>query len=110
MSYECGHDGQYCHVPEDKILVKVLDPDTGEHVEPGEYGEVHITNLWAEANLYIHYRLEDLVDYKIGECDCGRTTMRIRPLGRLSWSVEVTGREWPVTNIEWRRSSIVSRN
>jgi hypothetical protein len=27
-SYECGHDGQYCHVPEDKFLVEVLDPDT----------------------------------------------------------------------------------
>lgn len=99
-SYECGHDGQYCHVPEDKFLVEVLDPETGEHVEPGEYGEVHITNLWAEANPYIRYRLEDLVDYKVGECDCGRTTMRIRPLGRLSWSVEVEGRERPVTNIE----------
>lgn len=99
-SYECGQAGQYCHVPEDKFIVEVLDPETEEPVESGEYGEIYITNLWMEANPYIRYRLEDLVDYKVDECDCGRTTMRIRPLGRLSWSVQVAGRERPVTSIE----------
>jgi phenylacetate-CoA ligase len=99
-SYECGEDGAFCHVPEDLFIVEVLDPETREPVESGEYGEVFITNLWAEANPYIRYRLEDLVEVNRSQCSCGRTTMRIRPLGRLSWSVEVAGYDRPVTSID----------
>lgn len=97
---QCDHDARYFHAPEDQFVFEVLDPDTGEPVEPGEYGELHITNLRDEANPYLRYAMEDLVDYTIEPCECGRTTMRVRPLGRLSWSVEIAGRARPVTSIE----------
>jgi len=96
----CDHDDQYYHVPEDQFIFEVLDPETREPVEPGEYGTLFITNLRDEANPYVRYAMEDLVDYKVEPCECGRTTMRVRPLGRLSWCVDVVGRDQPVTSIE----------
>jgi phenylacetate-CoA ligase len=96
----CPHDEKYYHVPEDQFIFEVLDPETKEPVEPGEYGLLYVTNLRDEANPYIRYGMEDLVDYKISPCECGRTTMRVRPLGRLSWCVDIIGRDQPVTSIE----------
>jgi len=115
VTFECGHDGAFAHIPEEYFLVEVLDPETEEPVESGEYGEIYITNLWSEANPYIRYRLEDLVEKKVEECDCGRTTMKVRPLGRLSWSVAVAGSDRPVTSIDvedilWSHDEIYGEN
>jgi phenylacetate-CoA ligase len=100
LTYPCEAEQKYFHVPEKYFLIEVLDADTREPVEPGERGEIFITNLWSEANPYIRYRLEDLVDLKVEECECGRTTKKIKPAGRLSWSVNVDGRDKLITNIE----------
>lgn len=98
--YQCEADDTYFHVPEDHIIAEVLNPKTGEQVAPGEYGELFITNLRDEANPYIRYGMEDIVDFKTEKCACARTTMRIRPLGRLAWSVNIKGKSRPVTSVE----------
>lgn len=113
--YQCEADDDYFHVPEDHIIVEVLDPETGEPVEPGEYGEIFITNIRDEANPYIRYRMADIVDYKTETCDCGRTTMRVRPLGRLSWSVNIEGISRPITSVEveeiiWSHQELFGEN
>jgi len=100
LTYPCDHEEKYFHVPEKYFMVEVLDPETDEPVEPGERGEIFVTNLWSEANPYIRYRLEDLVEFKEEPCECGRTSMRVRPVGRLSWSLKLSSREKVVTNIE----------
>lgn len=112
---QCAEEDHFFHVPEDHFIIEVLDPETGEPVEPGEYGEVYLTNLRDEANPYIRYRLEDLVIPKYEPCDCGRTHMRIRPLGRLAWSVFVEGYDRPITSIQvenviWKYDELYGKN
>jgi len=89
---ECELDQPYFHMPEDRYLLELLDPDTREPVPPGQPGELHVTNLWAEAFPFIRYRMEDIAVAKYETCACGRTAMRLRILGRLAWSVDVGGR------------------
>ena len=89
---ECEHSAPYYHMPDDYFIFEVLDPFTHEPVPPGGTGELFVTNLWAEGFPYIRYRMEDMVTYQTEQCDCGRTSMRLRILGRLPWSVDVQGK------------------
>lgn len=112
---QCPADSEYFHVPEDHFIYEILDPETNEPIAPGEYGILHITNIRDEANPYIRYDMEDLVDFKVDACDCGRTTMRVKPLGRYAWSVDIKGREQPVTSIEveevlWQYDELYGEN
>jgi len=85
------HDG--LHVWEDHFLVEVIDPDTGEQLEPEEEGELVFTTLTKEAMPLLRYRSRDiskLIDAI--ECDCGRTHRRITPIkGRLDDMIKVRG-------------------
>lgn len=112
---QCQTDSEYFHLPEDHFIFEVLDPETDEPAEPGEYGVLHITNIRDEANPYIRYDMEDIVDFKIEPCNCGRTTMRVKPLGRDAWSVNVKSRNRPVTSIEveevlWQYDELYGEN
>ncbi len=61
------------HALESKLLFEVLDRETGQHVQPGESGELVVTTLTREATPLIRYRMDDRVTY-LGpdSCDCGR--------------------------------------
>ncbi|MDR0819425.1 MAG: phenylacetate--CoA ligase [Oscillospiraceae bacterium] len=76
VAYECeAHEG--LHVAEDHFYIEIIDPDTGEDVKDGEYGEVVFTCLTKEALPLIRYRTHD-ISKKISEpCPCGRTHTRI---------------------------------
>jgi phenylacetate-CoA ligase len=78
IGHECQvHDG--LHVPEDHLLVEVLDRD-GSPVAPGEEGELVVTTLRHEAMPLIRYRLGDITATIPGQCPCGRTHMRLKGL------------------------------
>jgi len=73
------------HIPSDIAYTEIIDPDTGEQLEPGEKGELTITMLKKEAFPLVRYRIGDITSIMKGECPCGRTSPRI---DRLSGRVD----------------------
>ncbi len=97
VAIDCQYH-QGLHVWEDHFIVEVIDPGTGEPVEPEEKGELVITALTKEAVPIIRYRTRDIsriLDAK--SCDCGRTHVRIdRIQGRTDDMFTVSGvNVWP---------------
>ena len=83
VAAECreGRDGM--HVNEDHFLAEVINPQTGEPVADGDYGELVLTTLTREAMPLVRYRTGDITSMSTEPCVCGRTTARIgRILGR----------------------------
>lgn len=90
MTGECPEHQSWMHAPEDKFVFEVLDP-AARPVPPGGTGVLHVTNLFAKACPYLRYDMEDVVTYENDLCECGRTTMRMKVLGRLAWSIRTPG-------------------
>jgi len=67
MGWECRHSGDL-HTCDDGVLVEVLRD--GRPVDPGERGEVVVTNLHAYAMPFIRYRIGDLAMRGMS-CGCG---------------------------------------
>jgi phenylacetate-CoA ligase len=88
---ECReHDG--LHASEDSVLIEILDPDGSAPVPEGEVGELVATNLTPRSgNPLVRYRSEDLVRASTAVCRCGRTGMRLWPVGRKGDEVIVDG-------------------
>jgi len=91
------HNG--LHVWEDHYFVEVVDPKTGEPLEPEEKGELVITTLTKDAMPLIRYRTRDItkiLDTKT--CECGRTHKKIdRIQGRTDDMFIVNGVNiWPL--------------
>ena len=90
------HNG--LHVWEDHYIVEVVDPKTGDVLEPEEKGELVITTLTKDAVPLIRYRTRDIsriLDTKT--CDCGRTHIKIdRIQGRTDDMFIINGvNVWP---------------
>jgi phenylacetate-CoA ligase len=109
---EMGYLGQECaahqglHVPEDYLLVEVLDPSSGELVGPGEHGELCITHLRREGMPLVRYCIGDVTSYEDDTCGCGRTHVRLQGIaGRTDDMIKVKGLKFFPTQVE----SIVER-
>ena len=89
MTGECPDNPGQVHVPEDRIVFEVLDPDSLAPVPSGGTGLLHITNLWSESFPYLRYNMEDMVTHDDTPCSCGRTSKRIVVKGRLAWSLRI---------------------
>lgn len=76
-----AHDG--LHIAEDQILVEVVDKETGLPVKEGERGEMILTTLRKEIRPMIRFRTGDIVTYTNQKCECGRTSKRIKVVGRI---------------------------
>jgi phenylacetate-CoA ligase len=90
------HDG--LHLWEDHFYVEVVDPETGEALEPEEKGELVFTTLTKEAAPVIRYRSRDISHiYDAKSCDCGRTHIRLGFIsGRTDDMIKVSGvAVWP---------------
>lgn len=90
------HDG--LHVWEDHFLVEVVDPRTGEVLEPEERGELVFTTLTKEAAPLLRYRCRDIsYIYDAAVCECGRTHRRLGWIsGRIDDMIKVSGVSvWP---------------
>lgn len=70
----CGCREGRLHVPEENVIVEVLDPSTGQPVGPGQTGEVVVTNLDCLATPIIRYRTGDLAAAGGRGCACGLTS------------------------------------
>ena len=81
------------HIWEDHFLAEIVDPETGEQLPAGSYGELVITTLTKEALPMIRYRTRDITRIIPEEgCSCGRTHMRIDRLqGRTDDMLVIRG-------------------
>ncbi|HAA89450.1 MAG: Phenylacetate-coenzyme A ligase PaaK [Thermoanaerobacterales bacterium 50_218] len=91
VAVECP-EKQGLHVAEDHFLVEIIDPETGEQLPPGSYGELVVTTLTKEALPLIRYRTRDITAILPGSCPCGRTHVRIdRIKGRTDDMLVIRG-------------------
>lgn len=65
------------HIAEDHFYPEIINPETGEVLPDGEWGELVITTLDREASPVVRYRTRDITRIIPGECPCGRTHRRI---------------------------------
>lgn len=89
VAYECA-ERTGLHLA-DRVIVELVDPQSGARVPDGEAGEVVVTHL---NDLYPLVRLGtgDLSRVARGACGCGRTASRLeRILGRVGDAVKVRG-------------------
>ncbi len=68
---------QGLHLMEDHFLPEIIDPTTGEPLEPGRAGELVLTTLTKEAIPLIRYRTRDITTLATDPCPCGRTSLRM---------------------------------
>jgi len=77
VANECMHKSGV-HICDDHFYPEIINPQTGEQLEPGEVGELVITTLTREATPLIRYRTRDITSLIPGKCSCGRTSVRMR--------------------------------
>jgi phenylacetate-CoA ligase len=65
------------HVNEDHFIVEAVDPATGEPVAEGEPGELVFSTPTKQALPLLRYRTGDIASLSHGECNCGRTLVRM---------------------------------
>lgn len=76
VSYECEcQNGS--HINEDHYFPEIIDPNTLEPVPAGQTGELVFTTLTKEGMPLLRYRTRDLSSLMEGECECGRTSVRM---------------------------------
>jgi phenylacetate-CoA ligase/benzoylacetate-CoA ligase len=80
---ECESGMHFC--AHKYVMVELVDPDTGRHLpwEPGVCGEPIYTTLLREATPMVRYASHDYIRVEGVECSCGRTSPRIRCIGRV---------------------------
>lgn len=77
VSGECLAQRFQQHIAEDHFLWEVVDPETGEVLPEGEYGELVLTPLDKQAIPVLRYRTHDLTRVTTEKCACGRTMARM---------------------------------
>lgn len=91
VSYECSEQNGL-HVCEDYFYPEIIDPDTGEVLPDGEYGELVFTCIGKEALPLIRYRTRDISALVREKCACGRTVVRmLKPKGRTDDMLIIRG-------------------
>ena len=80
------------HVNEDYFYPEIIDPDTGEQLPDGEFGELVFTCIGKEALPLIRYRTRDICSLTREKCKCGRTLVRMgKPRGRTDDMLIIRG-------------------
>jgi phenylacetate-CoA ligase len=79
------------HSQPDLIFSEILD-DEGNHVQPGEIGELVITTLQNETMPLLRFATGDMLTYTDSPCTCGRNTMRLSSVvGRKQQMIKLKG-------------------
>ncbi|WP_408009570.1 phenylacetate--CoA ligase PaaK [Pseudalkalibacillus sp. A8] len=92
VSIECHEAQDGLHIADDHFYVEVIDPETLEPVEDGEYGELVFTSLTKEAFPIIRYRTGDIAALNRETCKCGRNSVRMsRVKGRIDDMLIIRG-------------------
>ena len=77
----------------DFVHAELIDPETGAAVEPGDgaTGELVLTHLRHRAAPLLRFRTGDHVHVRTSRCGCGRTSPRVRCVGRTDDMLIVRG-------------------
>lgn len=76
VAYECSEQTGM-HINEDMFYPEVVNPETGEPLPEGEYGELVFTCIGKEALPLIRYRTKDICKISRKRCSCGRTLIKM---------------------------------
>jgi phenylacetate-CoA ligase len=90
---ECEHqDGMHLGA-RGFVHAELIDPATGtaRALEDGASGELVLTHLSHRAAPLLRFRTRDHVEFRTGRCPCGRTSPRVRCLGRTDDMLIVRG-------------------
>ena len=91
VSGECEHRCGL-HLWEDHFYPEIIDPDTGELLPEGSFGELVITPLSKEALPILRYRTGDISKLDYSVCSCGRTHVRMSKIqGRSDDMIIIKG-------------------
>ncbi|WP_199262464.1 phenylacetate--CoA ligase family protein [Paracoccus binzhouensis] len=78
-------------IVDERVVVEIVRPGTGDPVPEGEVGEVVVTTLNADYPL-VRFATGDLSAVMPGKSPCGRTNMRIRGwMGRADQTTKIKG-------------------
>ncbi|MBI3877718.1 MAG: AMP-binding protein [Verrucomicrobia bacterium] len=95
VTFECPARPGVLHVIESAYIAEVVDPATGRRAEPGQTGELVLTNLGRTGSPLLRYRTGDLVKPLPlrGHCACGRHDLALEGgiLGRVDDMVVIRG-------------------
>lgn len=113
VSYECSQQTGM-HVCEDMFIPEIINPETGEVLPEGEFGELVFTTITKEGQPLIRYRTRDLCVLNYEPCKCGRTHVRMaKPAGRTDDMLIIRGVNVFPSQIEevlLKNSDVVSAN
>jgi phenylacetate-CoA ligase len=91
VAFECEAQSGM-HVNEDHFIPEIVDPDTGEVLPDGTYGELVFTCVTKQAMPLLRYRTRDIAALTREECACGRTLVRMsKPTGRADDMLIIRG-------------------
>ncbi len=91
VAYECSEQSGM-HICEDLFIPEIIDPDTGEVLPEGSFGELVFTTITKEGQPLIRYRTRDLCILDYTPCNCGRTHVRMKkPAGRTDDMLIIRG-------------------
>lgn len=76
VAFDCVYK-KGLHLAEDHFYAEIIDPQTLEPVEDGQWGELVFTTLTRECSPLVRYRTRDITRFVSGTCECGRTHRRI---------------------------------
>ncbi len=80
------------HIAEDHFYPEIIDPKTGEKLPNGTKGELVLTTLTREGMPVLRFRTKDITALRDGECECGRTLVRMdRITGRSDDMLKIRG-------------------
>ncbi len=92
VSMECAEGRDGLHIWEDHFLPEIVDPESGEVLPDGRFGELVLTTLTKEAMPLIRFRTGDISALFPEPCRCGRTHRRMaRVSGRTDNMLIVRG-------------------
>jgi len=90
---ECPAQAGMHFSAEEWIHVELIDPETGapKKLDDGQTGELVYTHLAREAAPLLRFRSRDHARVWTSRCSCGRTTLRVRCIGRTDDMLIVRG-------------------
>lgn len=88
-TYRCGM--HFC--AQEFVIPELIDPESGEPLEweDGVTGELVYTAVDRECVPLVRFRSRDHVQVWVSKCDCGRTSPRIRIIGRTDDMLIIKG-------------------
>ncbi len=96
-SLECGCIGIECdqhngyHITGGHVFLEIVDPKTGQVLEPGEVGEIVATCLLRYHTPLLRFRTQDLGYIDPDACSCGVLLPRFSLRGRLVDQITIKG-------------------